>query len=139
MSREIPHTRRCPRRERLRWALVALLAAGAGALVALLAMPLPAATAQVVTGERGDEVLVVAGQVSQDTYGLYLVDTERDTICVYEYFPGRGSSPAQLRLTAARRFSFDLQLEDYNTQPSPREIKELVEQHRRLEETSPGP
>jgi hypothetical protein len=122
----------------LRWALVVVLATGAGGLIALLAAPLPSATGQVVTGEQGREVLVVAGQVSQDTYGLYLVDTEHDTICVYEYFPGRGSSPAQLRLTAARRFSFDLLLEAFNTQPSPREIKELVEQHRRLEETSPG-
>lgn len=138
MSPESTQTRHYSPASQLRWALVALLGLCAVALVVLLAAPLPTATGQVVGGQRDGGVFAVPAQVGPDAYGLYLIDSENATICVYEYTPGRGSVSPQLRLTAARRYSFDMRLEDYNTQPSPREIRELVEQHRRMEEASSG-
>ncbi len=125
------------RATRVRWALVVLLSLAAGALAVLLAMPHETATAQVVGGVRSEGVFAVPAQLGPDTHGLFLIDAENDTLCVYEYAPGSGSSAAELRLTAARRYSFDMRLEDYNTQPPPREIRDLVEQHRRMEEASP--
>lgn len=80
----------------------------------------------------GDSVLVVAGQITRDSYGLYLVDLESKSICVYQWLGG----PRKLRLMAARSYVFDRKLDEYNTEPSPREIKELVEQARRLGKTA---
>ncbi|GAG26028.1 unnamed protein product, partial [marine sediment metagenome] len=36
-----------------------------------------------------------------------------------------------------RNFLYDLQLDEYNTEPSPNEIKDLVRQSRRLESSEP--
>jgi hypothetical protein len=33
---------------------------------------------------------------------------------------------------AARNYKFDVQLDEYNTEPLPREIQKLVQQHKRL-------
>ena len=38
----------------------------------------------------------------------------------------------KLRLLAARNCTFDLQLDEYNTEPSPNEIQNLVRQGRTL-------
>ncbi len=110
-----------------RWSLVALLAIIAASL--LVTLGLGAASAQVSTPGGGNaDVFVVAGQISRETYGLYLVDYKNSTICVYQYFP----KSRKLRLMAARTYSFDVRLDDYNTDPSPQEIKKMVEDHKRL-------
>ena len=80
------------------------------------------------TGGDKPSVFVVAGQISRETYGVYLVDYENSTICVYQYIP----RDRKLRLMAARTYSFDAQLDEYNTEPPPREIKKMVEEHKRL-------
>ncbi|MGC9453312.1 MAG: hypothetical protein ACP5HU_00465 [Phycisphaerae bacterium] len=113
-----------------------MLTAAAVALGVQLALPVDTAVAQVYEGDEEGRIFAVPAQVGQESYGVFLVDTGNDTICVYEYSPARGSGPAKLRLTAARRFSFDLQLEEYNTEPPVREIRDLVEQHRRMDEAS---
>jgi len=96
------------------------------------------AQAQVTASGGGGNVFAIAGQLSRDVYGLYLVDLEHATICVYEYLPA-GTGSSRLRLMAARTFAFDRQLDEYNTEPLPREIKTLVEQHRRLQASRPSP
>jgi hypothetical protein len=77
---------------------------------------------------QGGSITVVTGQVGRDSYGAYLIDTRNKTICVYQL----DQSSKKLELLATRTFAFDVQLDEYNTEPSPREIRQLVEQHRRL-------
>lgn len=137
MSPESSQTRLRPTAALVRWLPVAAMVVAAGALAALLLKPVDSAVAQVYDRESQGRLFAVPAQVGPDNYGVYIVDSRNDTICVYEYTPGRGSNPAKLRLTAARRFSFDMQLEEYNTEPSVREIRDLVEQHRRMDEASP--
>ena len=78
-------------------------------------------------------VMAVTGQITRDSYGIYLVDLNNQTLCVYQYV----SPQKKLRLLAARTFAFDSQLDDYNTEPSPREIRALVRQHPRLTVVEP--
>ena len=86
-----------------------------------------AVQAEVSVGAAG-EIVVVAGKVTAETYGLYLVDLKHGTISVYQYL----SSKRKLRLMAVRRYTFDTQLDDYNTEPAPREIRDLVGKQKRL-------
>lgn len=89
------------------------------------ASPLPVAA-------NGSRTFAVAGQVSRDSYGLYVIDPEHSTICFYEWLAGE----AKLRLRASRNFAFDRQLDEYNTFPSPRQIRDLVDEHRRLTDSA---
>ena len=117
------------------WLPAALLAVlGVGLLTQFGPGAAPAA-GQTSLGNAGRKMLAVPGQIARDMYGLYLVDVENATICVYQYLPGSG----KLRLLASRNAAFDLQLEDYNTEPSPRAIRDLVAQQSRLESPAPGP
>jgi uncharacterized protein (TIGR00251 family) len=85
-------------------------------------------SAGAVAVSAGGGILVVAGQVTSDSYGLYLVDTKSTTMAVYQWVPRTG----KLRLMAARYYGFDLQLNDYNNEKetSPSEIQGLVKQQR---------
>ena len=114
-----------------RWVVVAILGVLAGGLLV---------EASRAVGDGGDSVLspvpsvvAVTGQITRDSYGIYLVDTGNQTVAIYQYVP----SQRLLRLLAARTFAFDVQLDDFNTEPSPREIRELVRSHPRL--TDPVP
>jgi hypothetical protein len=132
MNAEFPASEGPPSRAG-RWAVVAFLVIIAmSLLVELLAGSQPAA-AQVTTAQRTGQVLAVAGQITGDTYGLYLVDLERGIITMYQWAP----KERKLRLLAARNFSYDLQLDEYNTEPSPKEIRDIVGQSRRLGELGP--
>lgn len=112
-----------------RWSLVVVLVAIAGGLLFALGVSARPALGQPVAAEGNNRVFVVAGQISDETYGLYLVDYENKTICVYQYLP----RDRKLSLMAARTYRYDVQLDEYNTDdPLPSEVKELVEQHRRL-------
>ncbi len=112
-----------------KWLIVVLLAAVAAAGLVELGRTSYAAAAgpDAMAGAAGG-IYVVAAQIARDAYGVYLVDPESGTICVYQYQPAN----RRLRLLASRNFTYDLQLDDYNTAPLPREIKELVDQQRRL-------
>jgi len=111
-----------------KWLIVAVLACAAGMLLVELGRTARAAGGLTSAPAGGKALLLVAAQISPDSYGVYLVEAEKGTICVYQYQP----TVRKLRLLASRNFTYDLQLDDYNTQPLPREIKELVDQQGRL-------
>jgi hypothetical protein len=117
-----------------RGALLAMLAVIATGLLVSLAVATTATTSPTTspadTGPSGP-ITVVAGPISGQTYGLYLVDEGRRTISVYQVNP---KAKEKLILMAGRTYAFDVLLDDYNTYPPPREIKLLVQQHKRLEE-----
>jgi hypothetical protein len=108
-----------------RWLLVVVLAVVAGALLVELGRT-ATATGQglgdILTSGGG--VLLVPSPLARDSYGVYLVDPQQGKLCLYEYQAGR----RQLRLLAVRNFVYDLRLDEYNTQPSPTEMRQLAEQ-----------
>lgn len=115
-------------RERIpaaKWCVVALLSAALGCLLWEAGVGAADTRGGVAAG---GEVLLVAGQITSNNYGLYIVDTRRSTICVYQWLSGTH----KLRLLAARNYTFDLQLDEYNTELLPRDIKKMVEQARPL-------
>jgi len=121
-----------------RWLVVGLLAVIAVTLLIQVGEGDAAADrAPLAAGSASsDSLLVVAGQVTRDSYGLYLVDQENRTICVYQWM----ATSRKLRLLAARTYSIDVKLDQYNTEPDPMEIKKLVDQARRLDPAAPtGP
>jgi hypothetical protein len=70
----------------------------------------------------GGGIFVAPAQLSSTTWGCYLMDVDHQTLCVYQYSPGE----KMLRFTASRTFRYDRQLDDYNTLPSPSEMKDLA-------------
>jgi len=110
-----------------KWLIVILLSVIATCLILEVGVGTSAAVAQVSTG-RAQHVIAVAGKVTDQSHGVYLVDLKNGTLSVYQYL----SSQRKLRLLAVRTFEFDVQLDEYNTEPSPREIQKLVQQHKRL-------
>jgi hypothetical protein len=80
-------------------------------------------------------MFAVAGQISPDTYGLYLVDPQSRNVVLYEYVP----SQRRLHLRAARSIAYDLQLESYNTEPDPGDVADMVRKARRISETTTQP
>src|SRR5881394_730416 len=80
---------------------------------------LPAAFAQnrqpPIAGGGG--LFVMPAQLSGNTWGAYLMDIDKGTLCVYQFFPGN----RQLLLVASRKFTNDTRLENFNTSPTPGE------------------
>jgi hypothetical protein len=118
---------------RVFWITTVLLAGLAGGLAVELLRSSPAAGQAAPTG--ASSLYVVPGQLSRETYGLYLVDSQNSTICVYQYLVNE----RRLRLVAARTCLFDRQLDSYNTEPEPAEIEKLVQDARRLRTTTTRP
>ena len=116
------------------WVVVVLLAVIATALVMVIGLDPPVAHAQASAADR-DGVFVVAGKVTPETYGLYLVDTGKRRIAVYQWLP----NSRKLRLMAVRNYTYDLRLDEYNTEKLPREIKKLVEESKPLDGKRPRP
>jgi hypothetical protein len=71
----------------------------------------------------GGGLFVMPAQLSPNTWGCYLMDTDNRTLCVYQYSPGE----KMLRLTAARSFKNDCRLGNFNTAPPPGEVKDLAD------------
>lgn len=110
------------------WLIVVLLSVIATCLLIEVGFGTSSARGQISSADSGD-IMVVGGQVTKDSYGLYLVDRKNRTICIYQWLP----ATRKLRLMAARSFSYDVQLDDYNAdRPTPSEVKRLVEENRRL-------
>lgn len=131
-----PAAHRWPAGRAAQACVVAVLALGAAAVGSLALWPSTPAGAQTTSAEEPVAgIFAVAGQISPGTYGLYLVDEQHGTMAVYEYVPAE----RRLHLRAARAFSYDLALEAYNTEPSPAEVARMVNQARRIPETSPAP
>jgi hypothetical protein len=123
------------RYEPWQWVTVILLSALAGALVTQVSLTTTKADAQAVSSAQApaprEGVFAMAGQLSRDNYGIFLVDSANSTMAVYEWAPG--AQGRKLHLVAARNFSFDLQLDDYNNaEPLPRDVQALVRQNNRL-------
>ena len=76
---------------------------------------------QPIAGGAG--LFVMPAQFSSSTWGCYVMDVDSQTLCAYQFVPGE----KYLRFIAARNFKFDRQLRNFNTEPSPLEVKELVE------------
>ena len=116
-----------------RWLTVVVLAGAVGFLLAELSHSQRTAEAQDTTAAHSGRLVAVAGKISTDTYGIYLVDLENGTMALYEWLPGPKRELGKLSLLAARNCTFDLQLDEYQTEPSPREIHKLVRQAQRLD------
>jgi hypothetical protein len=117
------------------WLIVFLLGVIAAGLIAQLPQVDNTAQGQVSGSSKGSELLIVAGQLTRDSYGLYLVDPANSTINIYQWMP----DTRKLQLLAGRSFLYDRQLDEYNTEPSPRAIKDLVEKAKRLGSPSTRP
>lgn len=111
-----------------KWLITILLAVIAALLLVEVGSTYSAADSP--TAAASGSVFALAGQLSRDTYGVYLVDVENSTICVYEF--ARTAKGGKLRLMASRTTAFDRRLDAYNTEPPPKEIRSLVEKHQRL-------
>ncbi|MFW6133527.1 MAG: hypothetical protein ACOC8F_06480 [Planctomycetota bacterium] len=118
-----------------KWLIAALLAVIATCLLIEVGAGRSAARTGAGQTGAGDGVFAVAGQVSEGTYGLYLVDPDHGSICMYRWEPGERT----LRLMAARTFIYDRQLDAYNTELQPAEIRKLVNRQKRLGETGDEP
>jgi hypothetical protein len=86
-----------------------------------------AAVAQAVTDQTpitgGNGIFVMPCQLHPEVWGCYLLDTQRQTLAVYEYRAGEKA----LVLSAARNFRFDLDLKNYNTFPTWYDIQKAVQ------------
>ncbi len=67
--------------------------------------------------------MVMPGQIYPNSWGCYLLDMDHQTLCVYQYLPSEG-----LKLAAARDIQYDRMLENFNTTPSPADIRQLLQQ-----------
>jgi hypothetical protein len=93
-----------------------------------LAQAMPVQPAQPL-GARG--IYMMPAQLGPMTFGLYLMDVDSGTICVYKALPDNN----HFRLMAARSFKYDRFLEDYNNETlTPKEVQKLVETQRQRQD-----
>jgi len=89
------------------------------------------AIAQSTSGAGGRGVFAFTGQIDRDTYGLFMLDVDTETIWCYEMAEGRRGT-RELRLIAGRSYEFDRYLKNYNTAaPSFRDVRDLLELERK--------
>lgn len=101
----------------------AALIGGVGYLASGSSSIVPAAFAQTPPGRPvSSAISMVPVQMSPNTWGCYLLDTDAQVLCVYQYVPGE----RLLRLQAARNIAYDRKLGAFNTAPLPREVADLV-------------
>lgn len=86
----------------------------------------PAMAQQQAPIAGGAGVFIMPGQLTNNSWGCYLLDVDSQTLCTYQFRPGEQT----LRLLAARSYRWDRQLSNMNTQPSPNDIKELLDKER---------
>lgn len=119
-----------PRRSSVVYALYINAALLLAILAALLSrgrpVIVPPASAQSAPEQPiagGNGIFIMPCQLHPEVWGCYLLDTQRQTLCVYEYRAGEKA----LILSAARNFRFDLDLKNYNTFPAWYDIQKAVE------------
>ena len=98
----------------------------AGGPGSMLPRAFAAEPGQAIAG--GGNLYLMPGQMSLNKFGCYVMDTDAQTLCVYEYHPGEKSEA--LRLVAARNFRHDRRLGNFNTIPDPRDVEKWVEAER---------
>jgi len=97
---------------------------------------LPAALAQAQPSVAGGNGLyVVPAQFHPQVWGCFLLNTDTQTLCTYEYEPG----PGQLKLTSARDVRYDTQMKNFATTPAPWEVQSMVEQEKKNEQARQNP
>ncbi len=84
-------------------------------------------------GARG--VFAFTGQLSKDSYGVFMVDVDAGTIWCYRY----DSVHNMLKFVAARDWRYDRYLKDYSTEPATDFIRRLLEQQREAELQASSP
>lgn len=77
----------------------------------------------------GGGVYLMPAQLASNIWGVYLLDTDEQTIMVYK--ADRGGE--RLTFEAARNFTNDRLIDNFNTEPSPDEVKAIVERSRQTE------
>lgn len=88
----------------------------------------PPALGQAVMSGGARGVFAFSGQLSKNTYGVYVVDVDAMTLWTYEYLPQKGC----LRLAAARTWRYDRYLENHNICDLPPDVVEqMVEEQRK--------
>ncbi|MFQ5589816.1 MAG: hypothetical protein ACE5HE_01510 [Phycisphaerae bacterium] len=86
------------------------------------------AMAQAATSGGARGIFAFSGQLSKNTYGVYMVDVDAMTMWVYEYLPQKGC----LRLAAARTWRYDRYLENHNLCDLPPDaVEQMIEEQRR--------
>ncbi len=120
-------------RQTVLWIIAMLLAVIATALVLRLdesSMSRSAVWAQAPSGAgrlgaRG--IYAFAGQVTRNSYGIFMLDVDTGTIWCYE-LSGGTEGAKQLRRVAARSWVCDRYLEEFNGgDPTPAAVADLVE------------
>jgi len=92
------------------------------------AMPGAGGPPNAMLGARG--IYMAPAQLSPTTFGMYLLDLDSSTVCVY-----RVEANSRFRLIAARSFRHDRFVEDFNNEkPTPKEIQEWVEKQKQRNE-----
>lgn len=112
-----------------KWLVVAALLAAvmAGALIGRTWVQPSAFAEAPLAGYSDGQVVVVPVQTGRDSYGLAMADMRAERLWVYEIEP-RGPARKRLRLLAARNWHHDKLLDEYNTaEPTPAQVKEMVE------------
>ncbi len=83
---------------------------------------------QPLAGARG--VFAFTGQLDRDSYGLFMLDADQNTLWCYALDPHE--SGHKLRLVAARSFLFDRYLTSLNVDGlTPQQVRDLVNHERR--------
>jgi len=115
------------------WVLTAIVAVGAVGMLFMGNKWGSPANAQVQPQFSGDgSIMVMPIQVGRESYGLAMVDTDSQTLWIYE-LNNRAPAYNRLRLLAARSWRYDRLLQRYNTaEPKPEQVKMLVENLSRL-------
>jgi len=93
-----------------------------------------AAFAQTVSSGGARGLFAFSGQLSKNSYGIYMVDVDAMTLWAYEYQPQKEC----LRLAAARTWRYDRYLENHNGCDLPPEaVEKMIEDQRqfRLDES----
>jgi hypothetical protein len=82
----------------------------------------------------GGGIFLMPAQFAVNQWGCYIMDIDRQTLCAYEYSPAEKN----LRLVAARNFTYDRMLKNFNTgsnpgEMSPGEVRKIVEKEQQDE------
>jgi hypothetical protein len=111
------------------WVIALLLAVIATALLVRRDTSVAWAQTPAAVGAKG--IYAFTGQLSPNSYGLFMMDVDAGTIWVYEYV----AKDNRLRLVAARSWLYDRYLEDFNcAEPTPTQVADLVEEQRQAKE-----
>ena len=84
------------------------------------------AYAQPVSAAGARGVFAFTGQLTKNSYGVFMVDVDAYTLWCYEY----STSKNMLRLVAGRDWRYDRYLRKFSTEPMPDVIQQMVEDER---------